>query len=1036
MGTSGPKEGFSTARLRPDYSALPERGERLALAPLTSLNVLAVRVAFSDTPIESSTAYYGRLLFFMNQYWNQATDGTLTLTPTLWDSVYTLPHPMSYYGEDDRLQERLVFLVRDLVAQADPQINFSAYQSLVIFHAGQGQEADVRDDSRGQIWSAFVTPEDFKTVLGDSAGVVGVATNDLVSPGVFYRVKETVELPESESQDGYVFGMTGVTCHEFGHQLGLPDLYDTTPDENGNGQGLGAWDIMATGVWNGNGFVPSMPSAWSRVFLGLGGNAAEAPTRITRDAAVSLAHAERPVGAPPRLIEIPITQSEYFLIENRDQDLNGDGKFNFDDANADGLFDFYTDSYAGAEFDYFIPGSGVLIYHVDESKIAAGLAANVVNGDVARKGIDLEEADGIQDLDDPPTALNAGSPDDTYREGWRTRFAPDTNPSSEAYGRIPTGITISNIGVLDSVMTFDVAFDRNRPGWPITLTGSIRNTPPVAADLNGDGTLELIVPVARLNNTGAIYVLEPDAKDFFDRDGNPATRDAFAVTSSRVITTPCVGDVDGDGKADLVFRTQNGAIYAFHADGTEVVDGDNDPTTLGVVRAGGAPSFLTRAQIILADLDGDGAQEIVSGSRANAFGGSTVSSITLAGGGLTIHTVALGGSTEAPLVAADLDGDGRPELIASNVVTLAAENAVNGLSVIPWEVLSDPNNFLPFDSYLVWLGGPFSAPVAADLNRDGRFDVVVADSSGSIHALTFTLRPHTPGSAPNSYIDVAELPGWPNPGPPPHGPPSEPSLGDLEGDGYPEVFQTGADSRVVAYYYNGAPRSGFPVRAGDPLAPADTTGTWAPLVADVDGDGFRDVVPILPDGRRIGLRRDGRAIASFGELGSTAAGPPPILADLDGNGTAEWVEAYDQGTQIQIAVRNTAIAATGAWAAWSQYRNGPSRDGVLPTGPVGPASGTRVLSEVYGYPNPSRADATTIHYRLSSPARSVRIRIVDATGATVAEPAVGPASLAGSAEHAVLWNHASLASGVYICRVEVQSDRGTEVGFANLAVLR
>ena len=49
------------------------------------------------------------------------------------------------------------------------------------------------------------------------------------------------------------------TCHEFGHQLGLPDLYDTTPDQNGNSQGLGAWDIMATGVWNANGYVPAEP---------------------------------------------------------------------------------------------------------------------------------------------------------------------------------------------------------------------------------------------------------------------------------------------------------------------------------------------------------------------------------------------------------------------------------------------------------------------------------------------------------------------------------------------------------------------------------------------------------------------------------------------------------------------------------------------------------------------------------------------------------------------------------------------------------
>src|SRR4029434_3909698 len=98
--------------------------------------------------------YFNRLLFFMNQYWSQVTGGQITLTPTLWDSVFTLPHPMRYYGDDDRVQERVVFMVRDMVALADSTIDFRPYQSIVIFHAGAGQEADVFDDSRPHVWSA------------------------------------------------------------------------------------------------------------------------------------------------------------------------------------------------------------------------------------------------------------------------------------------------------------------------------------------------------------------------------------------------------------------------------------------------------------------------------------------------------------------------------------------------------------------------------------------------------------------------------------------------------------------------------------------------------------------------------------------------------------------------------------------------------------------------------------------------------------------------------------------------------------------
>ena len=321
--------------------------------------ILAVRVAFSDTPVDSSTAYYDRLLFFLNQYWSQQSDGQVTLTTTLWDSVFTLPRPMAYYGDDNHFQERLVFMVRDLIALADSTVNFSQYQGLYIFHAGAGQEADVLDNSREQIWSAFITPDDFDQVLPDSTGATGIKTNDQTSPGVFYRVTQAVESPEVESQDGYAFGPTGVVCHEFGHMLGrlrgqpsMPDLYDTTPDDGGYNQGIGNWDIMGGGVWNANGFVPAGLSAWSRYWMGF-----LAPTRVVATGPQTLSQLERQAASDPRILQIPITQSEYFLIENRQRDLDGNGKFTFDDVNGDGCFDFYTDSYAGAEYDFFLPAN-------------------------------------------------------------------------------------------------------------------------------------------------------------------------------------------------------------------------------------------------------------------------------------------------------------------------------------------------------------------------------------------------------------------------------------------------------------------------------------------------------------------------------------------------------------------------------------------------------------------------------------------------------------------------------------------------------
>ena len=1038
----------------------PGGAGRAPLQGKQTYTVLAVRVSFSDTPVDSSTAYYDRRLLFLSQYWDQASDGQVTLSTTLWDSVFTLPHTMAYYGDDDRFQERLVFMVRDLVAVADSTVDFHQYQALYIFHAGAGQEADVFDNSRDQIWSAFVTPEDFEQVLPDTTGAVGIKTNDQVSPGVYFRVSQAAEAPEVESQDGYEFGTTGVFCHEFGHMLGrlrglpsMPDLYDTTGDEGGYNQGIGSWDLMGGGVWNANGFVPAGISAWTRYWLGF-----VAPTRVIASGPQTLSQLERQVGSDPRILQIPITQSEYFLLENRRHDLDGNGKFTFDDANGDGCFDYYTDSYAGAEFDFFLPsnltppgagcdagsyvsGSGVVIYHVDEAKIEAGLANNVVEGDTQRKGIDVVEADGIEDLDSQPSTYAGGSPDDVYRGGYKDQFTPDTTPSTAAYGNVRTGISVTSIGPADSVMTMDIAIDRTRPGWPKVLTGRIRNAPSVAADLDGNGTLELIVPVQRLNNTGAIYVFEPDGTDYMDGDTTPTP---LAVTTSAPTSSPCVGDIDGVAGLEIVFQTLNGAIYAYHADqaqkGVEVLDGDGDPLTTGILVV--APVLGgTRAQPILADLNADGALDIVTGSNAVGarLGGSTLRVVTISGGLRSLFTFPMGGATEGPPAAVDLDGDGFPEVIVANVKTQDEDNAVDGLSIVNWDILNDgalptsPDNFA---FYMVVQGGPFSAPVLADVNRDGQYEALVADRAGAFHAFQLHFSPRPVGEPPNLYVQVSELAGWPvSLGGP--GRISEVSLGDLEKDGYPELLHTGDDVKVAALHYNGALRSGYPIKAAAAYSPADTAGFWPPLVADVDADGIRDVIAVLPDGRRPAFRGDGSPIKDFVALGSTGANAPPMLLDLDNDGAAEWIEAYDTSpTQASISVSSTPLPVAVGNVVWGQYRNAATRNAVVPTGPAGTSGGTQNLSAVYGYPNPSKTGSTTIHYRLAEAATSVSVRIIDPTGATVADLPVGAGSLAGSAEHAVPWDNRFVASGVYLCRVEVRSSRGTEVQFASLAVIR
>ncbi|MCD6176649.1 MAG: hypothetical protein J7K29_02310, partial [Candidatus Cloacimonetes bacterium] len=338
-------------------------------------------------------------------------------------------------------------------------------------------------------------------------------------------------------------GIFGVIAHQFGHQIGLPTLFDNNPD-NGKSYGIGGFGVMGTGVWNANGFVPPLPCAWSRYYLGWeDDNIIEINSSFEN---LSLVFPMAEDDDTAKLYKINISESEYFLIENRQQ--NPDGSY-FINADGDTLatytfqtipdqkvypeghpyagqpkFDFMGNSYAGCEWDFYLPGygfgaapendgSGILIWHIDENVINENFTPDFeihsVNGDASHKGVDLEEADGIQQLD---TILHGyssfyGSKDDSYREGNNTYFGKNyhnnlfSTPTAESYyGGIP--LEIFNISTSDSLMIFSVEYE-----W--SLNANYLGENPFAAallDFNGDGENEMFYPMP----DGEIYLWKDD----------------------------------------------------------------------------------------------------------------------------------------------------------------------------------------------------------------------------------------------------------------------------------------------------------------------------------------------------------------------------------------------------------------------------------------------------------------------------------------------------------------------------------------------
>jgi immune inhibitor A len=206
----------------------------------------------------------------------------------------------------------------------------------------------------------------------------------------------------------------GVMCHELGHlMLGLPDLYDT----DDSSAGIGDWGLMGSGEWNyAGGFSGNSPAhlgAWSKVATNL-----TVPQDIdSSQSAVILAKADSNESARRIWID-KYKLREYFLVENRQK----------------------------SGYDAGLPGSGLLIWHVDENQDT--------NADENHKLVDLEEADGFMQLDDNANDGDTGDPFPGLRN--KTSFNDASSPNSRDYAGNATQIAVTNVSASAASMTADM----------------------------------------------------------------------------------------------------------------------------------------------------------------------------------------------------------------------------------------------------------------------------------------------------------------------------------------------------------------------------------------------------------------------------------------------------------------------------------------------------------------------------------------------------------------------------------------------------
>lgn len=440
---------------------------------------------------------------------------------------------------------------------------------------------------------------------------------------------------------------------------------------------------------------------------------------------------------------------------------------------------------------------------------------------------------------------------------------------------------------------YTVFLARGRRDFDV-LGGDLHHTGSVAlpADWNGDGTLDVVVGG---NDHTDNHLLLNDGAGGLTRS---------SIWTDTLVDTMASGDFDGDGVPELVAGpTQDYGLYyldnagtgAFTASEVELcgtydpcppvsmavadIDGDGfddvwtsnssqstwrlgSPT--GLSEDGGGQDWLSDAtHTVLGDLDKDGRIDAVTvdtlghlDTRLGRGDGTFASPASL---------VSPGSHGIADITSADLDGDGRDEILAmlSSGRTLQVWTLTDGLytPTATWESPETGHGILFVD----------------DADADGRVEIVLADPANlQLHVLDATATFLRSIDMPDVY-DVGRV-------------------ADLDADGWPDILLS-----IDAGSSSWRP---LQVGLGD-----GTSFTFAPLsdtivstwdVADVTGDGVPDVV--LMDDAGQGIVFAGNGNGTFARLSRLDLGSNFVAGDFDEDGRADLVYSGDDLLHILLSV--------------------------------------------------------------------------------------------------------------------------------------